>query len=554
MAITAFNLLTRSRFKIAVLLLIFCNVYLINGQDLPYGYFYRVYFRDKGDNSTENYEPGDLLSARAINRRLKAGITVPDFRDLPVYAEYLNQVSSSGLKLHCTSKWMNTALFKSSSVFDINALLKLPFVSSVRIVKTPGAKNNSIDKLSFQTEISSLFSFDRPLTMLNGDIIHNSGFDGKGILIAVLDGGFINSDIISSLNDLRNRNGIKATYNFVNKNKTVYGYHNHGTAVLSVLAGELDGILQGTAPGAEYLLLKTEDVESEFPVEEDFWAAGAEFADSAGVDIISSSLGYFSFDNPALNYKYSDLDGNTSFITKVADIAASKGILVVNSAGNERNNDWQRIIFPADGDSVLAIGAVDGYNIISSFSSAGPSADNRIKPDIAAMGVSVPAQISSASVERLNGTSLACPVISGMAACLLQAVPRAVNTDLLEILRYSGNKYDFPDSLYGYGIPDMVKALTKLQDKYIIIPDNESVVGPNPTTGNIEITFLDQPELLSVEIISLAGKIVFTKEFLNFAGRSLQITELQNMEQGIYFVRIKIPASVTVHKIIKLSN
>ena len=213
--------------------------------------------------------------------------------------------------------------------------------------------------------------------MINGYPIHDSGYDGKNVLIAVLDGGFMNADQISSLNGLRNRNGIKATYDFVKKNKTVYNSSTHGTAVLSVLAGNLPGLIEGTAPGADYLLLKTEDVESEFPCEEDFWAAGAEYADSAGADIISSSLGYFNFDDSTLNYKYSDLDGKTAFVTRVADIAASKGILVVNSAGNERNSFWKRIIFPSDGDSVIAVGAVDGNNTISSFSSAGPSADGQ---------------------------------------------------------------------------------------------------------------------------------------------------------------------------------
>ena len=205
-----------------------------------------------------------------------------------------------------------------------------------KLLKTPGKKNNFNDKLDFKIEQADLPPFDRPVTMVNGNPLHNSGYDGKNILIAVLDGGFINADQISSLNGLRNRNGIKTTYDFVKKNNSVYNSSSHGTAVLSVLAGKITGQIEGTAPGADYLLLKTEDVESEFPCEEDFWAAGAEFADSSGADIISSSLGYFNFDDPTLNYKYSDLDGNTAFVTRVADIAASKGILVVNSAGNER--------------------------------------------------------------------------------------------------------------------------------------------------------------------------------------------------------------------------
>ncbi|MCX6262569.1 MAG: S8 family peptidase, partial [Bacteroidia bacterium] len=420
--------------------------------------------------------------------------------------------------------------------------------------KTPGLKNNFNDKLNFQAVQADLPPFDRPVTMVNGYPLHNSGFDGKGILIAVLDGGFTNADQISSLGDLQNRKGIKATYNFVENNEFVYSFHNHGTAVLSVLAGKIPGFIEGTAPGAEYLLLRTEDVDSEFPCEEDLWAAGAEFADSAGADIISSSLGYFNFDDPALNYKVSDLDGNSAFVTRVADIAASKGILVVNSAGNERNKDWKRIIFPADGDSVVAAGAVDGNNYISDFSSAGPSADSRIKPDNVAMGVSVPVQISVTSIARSSGTSFSCPVLSGIAACLMQAVPHALNTDIIKVLHSSADRYSSPDSLYGYGIPDMVNALAKLQDLYVKVPDEETIAGPNPTTGNIEITFREPPEFLTVEIVSMTGKIIFRKDFPDYAGRTLSITELQNMEQGVYFIRLIKGINVNVHKIIKLRN
>ena len=549
-----FNLSKGIGMKIAFTLFLLSSANWLYCQGSTYLYFYRVHFRDKGENATGNYTPEDLLSTRAIDRRQKAGIPVPDFRDIPVYMGYLNKISAVGFKLHCTSRWMNTALFKTLWPADINTILDLPFVSDVQIVKTPGKKSSFNDKLDFQIEQADIPPFDRPVTMVNGYPLHNSGYDGKGILIAVLDGGFINADQISSLNELRNRRGIKATYDFVENNGFVNNFHNHGTAVLSVLAGKIPGFIEGTAPGADYLLLRTEDVESEFPVEEDFWTAGAEFADSAGADIISSSLGYYNFDDSTLNYKYSDLDGNSTFVTRVADIAALKGILVVNSAGNERNKKWKSIIFPSDGDSVLAVGAVDGNNFISTFSSSGPSSDGRIKPDNVAMGVSVPVQTTPTSIDRSNGTSFSCPVISGMAACLMQAVPQALNTDVIEALHSSANKHNSPDSLYGYGIPDMVLALKKLEDLYVKIPDEESIACPNPTTGDIEITFREPPEKLTIEIISMTGKIVFRKEFSDFAGRTLRITELQNKEQGIYFIRFIKGTGVNVLKIIKLRN
>jgi hypothetical protein len=390
--------------------------------------------------------------------------------------------------------------------------------------------------------------------MVNGKALHNSGFDGKGILIAILDGGYSDADKINSLNGLRLRKGIKATYDFVNNNQNVYNSSSHGTAVLSVIAGNLPGFIEGSAPGANFLLLKTEDVASEFPCEEDLWAAGAEYADSAGADIISSSLGYFTFDDSSMNYKISELDGDKAFITRVADIAASKGILVVNSAGNERNKSWQYIIFPSDGDSVLAVGAVNGNNLIADFSSSGPSSDKRIKPDNVAMGVSIPVQITENTVNRSSGTSFSCPVMSGMAACLMQAVKKAKNTDIINAIHQSGDRYNLPDPLYGYGIPDMIQALNYTQDIYVKIPEEGPIVSPNPTTGNLEIIFSTPPQNVRIEIFSASGKIIFQKDFEDFAGRTIFVTELQHAVQGIYLMRIKTPSGTTVRKVIKLKS
>ena len=439
---------------------------LIQAQD--FSYFYRVSFRDKGANTPSMFSPSDLLSQRAIDRRIKSGIEVPDYTDLPVSREYINQVSALGFTLHCTSRWMNTALFKTKDEAETSPLLSFPFVSEVELVKRPAGKSSFADKLETITSADAPPPWDRPLTMVNGYPLHNAGYDGSGILIAVLDGGFTYADKASSLALLRSRNGIKYTYDFVNNNTYVYNYHTHGTMVLSVLAGQIINAIRGTAPDADFMLLRTEDGASEFPVEEDFWAAGAEFADSSGADIISSSLGYFTFDAPEMNHTYADLDGNTTFITRAADIAASKGIVVVNSAGNERNKPWLRIIAPSDGDSVLSSAAVDGYNKISAFSSAGPSADGQVKPDIATLGVSIVVQANETQLARLSGTSFSCPVLSGMTACLMEAVPEADVMEIIDALHSSADRYNNPDSLYGYGIPDMNRTLSILQDLYLV--------------------------------------------------------------------------------------
>jgi subtilisin family serine protease len=540
------------------LILVLSMTYLLSGnfvygQGTTYNYFYRVYFKDKGNYNVNSFKATDLLSEKAISRRQKAGIPDLDLSDLPVNTTYINQIISKGFCLHCTSKWLNTALFKTQNQSDISIILNFPFIRDVKIVKKPVGKSNYTNKLDFIEEQADI-PFDRPITMLNGFPLHYSGYDGTGILIAVLDGGFYKADLISSLDELRERNGIKGTYNVIDKNEFVYDFHNHGTAVLSVLAGRISGMIEGTAPGADFWLLRTEDVSTEFPVEEDFWAAGAEFADSVGADIISSSLGYYNFDDPAMNYKFSEMDGNTTFVTRAADMAASKGILVVCSAGNERITAWKRIIAPSDGDSVIAAGAVDGQYNISTFSSAGPSADRRIKPDNVAQGVSVPVQTDENSVGRASGTSFSCPVLSGMCACVMQAVPKALNTDIIYNLHICADRYNSPDSLYGYGIPDMVQVVTRLQENLVTIPDNETITGPNPFSGDIEITFKHIPDLLTLEIYSASGDVIIKRNYKEYIGRTLKISDLQNSQQGVYFIRLITANGTFTHKVIKINN
>jgi serine protease AprX len=525
----------------------------LSAQAATYNYFYRVYFRDKGNQNPANFRASDLISVKAQKRRDKAGIPYPVINDLPVNQEYIKQVISKGFTLHCTSKWLNTALFKTINQDDINLLLSLPFVSNAKIVKRPVGKGLYPGKLDLQlTNNNDNPPFNRPITMLNGQLLHNSGFNGDGILIAVLDGGFIKADQISSLENLRARNGIKGTYDMILRNKYVYNYHYHGTGVLSVLAGDIPEYIEGSAPGADYWLIRTEDTNSEFPVEEDYWAAGAEYADSLGADIISSSLGYYKFDDPVMNYKFSEMNGKSTFVSRAAEAAASKGILVVNSAGNERTNEWKRIIAPSDGDSVLAAGAVDGNNFISSFSSAGPSADGRVKPDNAAHGVSVVLQIEPQTLVRANGTSFSCPVLSGMCACLMQAVPKALNMNIIDALHKNGDRYNKPDSLYGYGIPDMVNTLKMLQDYFVTKPDDKTSIGPNPFTENLEVTFREVPGTLRVQIFNTSGKQLINKFYYDYIGRRIAINDLQNAPEGLYFVKLTSSSWTVTHKVVKL--
>ena len=515
-------------------------------------YFYRIYFTDKGNVSISNYLPEQLLSPAAVARREKCGITALSFSDLPVSTEYINNVTQKGLSLRCTSKWMNTALFSSASAINTETLDNLTFIENVQLVKLPvKPAKRAFSKYGTTGPAAPADEFD-PNVPLNGTLLHQSGFTGKNVTIAVLDAGFINADVIESLEALRQRGGIIATHDFVTGNRDVYGYNNHGTSVLTILAGSIPGIISGTATGADYLLLRTEDDASEFPVEEDFWAAGAEYADSAGADIISSSLGYFMFDDKAMDYSFSDMDGNTAFVTRAADAAASKGMLVVASAGNERNKVWIRILAPSDGDSVMCIGAVKQDLAISDFSSAGYSSDGRVKPDVVAPGVNLPLQYEPGRWRAGSGTSFSCPVISGLCASLMQAVPAATASEVMTAVRESSDRYDNPDTLYGYGLPDFISALKKLEDIRTYKPEVIMTAGPNPFNDEVKLWFRDTPGRMSVSVTDNSGRIIMKREFPAYAARSFILTGFGNSGQGIYFIKVSTDLGDRTFKMIRI--
>lgn len=545
----------RLKFAITALtLLIIVQCQPVKCQEKVWNYFYRIHFTDKGDNDVSGFSPEDLLSERATERRRKAGIAVPDYRDLPVWKDYTDQIEMTGLTLHCTSKWLNTALFKSSVPADPGMLDQFPFIKDVKIVRSPVSKGFTHDKSEDDLSSRDLPPYNNSLSMINGLRVLSSGLTGEGVLIAVIDGGFTNADLIPSLDNLRNRNGIKGTYDFADRDEFVYDYNDHGTAVMSVLAGMLPGAIEGSAPGADYLLLRSEITESEYPAEEDLWTAAAEFADSIGADIISSSLGYCTFDDPLMDYSFSDMDGDKAFVTKAADIAASKGILVVNSAGNERKTPWVRIIAPSDGDSVLAVGAVDGDRIISSFSSAGPGSDRQVKPDIVSQGVSVPVQVSPAMISRASGTSFSCPLISGMCACIMQAVPQATNFEIISALQSASDRHLTPDSLYGFGIPDIEKTIAILQEKHVPKPASGIVVFPNPFRNKLFINFSAIPEKLTLELFDQSGRLLMKRKYSDFVSRSLTLDDLPVPGKGVYFVRFITQDETYIHKIIKVED
>jgi len=516
-------------------------------------FFYRIYFTDKNAGLSD-YPPGQLLSPAAIERREKLGIPVPEMNDLPVSMEYISALTDQGLTYKCASRWMNTALFTSPVLLDTEALGLLPYIERAKLVKLPAdPSKKTYGKYGTVMLEADADEFD-PRVPLNGTALHQSGFTGTGVTIAVLDAGFVNADRIESLATLMQRGGVKATRDFVTGAEYVYDYHTHGTSVLSILAGNLPGLISGTAPGADYILLRTEDDASEYPVEEDYWAAGAEYADSAGADIITSSLGYFTFDDPSMNYSFSDMDGKSTFVTQAADIAASKGIVVIASAGNERNKEWLRILAPSDGDGVLSVGAVTQELTISDFSSAGYSYDGRVKPDVVAPGVSLTIQFEPDRVHRGSGTSFSCPVISGLTASLMQAVPKASPPEIITALHQSSDRFLNPDSLYGYGLPDFLKTLRLLEDIHSYIPEEGMTAGPNPFFDEIYIWFPAPPGHLSVTVTSIDGSVVMNRHYPVYAARSYRLDGFGKTGQGLCFVKVTTEDESKVFKMIRLNR
>jgi hypothetical protein len=516
-------------------------------------WFYRVWFKDKTDQISD-YSPEQLLSHAALNRRAKYGIPLLTESDIPVSRQYLTSLAGSGLETRCTSRWLNTAVLSSAQPVEITAIEDYDFIDSICIVKHPVEPSKKIPNKYGLIEMHDQQAAFDPRIPVNGHILHQSGLTGRNVTIAVLDAGFAYADAIESLEPLRQRNGIVSTWDFVNRSAYVFDYHSHGTSVLSILAGVLPGIINGTAPGADYMLLRTEDDRTEFPIEQDYWVAAAEYADSAGADIITSSLGYYTFDDPSMDYSFSDMDGNTTFVTRGADIAASKGILVVSSAGNERNKEWIRIIAPSDGVSVLGIGAVKHDLTISDFSSAGNSSDGRVKPDVVAPGVSIPIQFEPLVWHSGSGTSFSCPVVSGLCASLMQAVPKASPADIMKVVQESSDRYLQPDTLYGYGLPDFLKALRLAEERHSFIPEVKMTAGPNPFTEEIILWFHEPPVHLTITVSTLSGRTVIEKYFPSFAARSFRLSGLGTLAQGLYLVRVVTDQGERVFKMIRTNK
>lgn len=545
----------------------------------PLGPGYVIHFSDKNNSPYTIANPSEFLSEAAIDRRNRQNIPI-QMDDIPVNETYLQAITNAGAQIAAVSRWFNTAAVWIQNPNIIPGLQALPFVSAV--VPMSGSSGNTANKVNlkskpfFDNEIYDLplvqhssktllndyynyGSADNQIQMINGKLLHNQGYRGQGIAIAVLDAGFSNVDIIPAFDSLRAHGRILGTRDFVLPGNNVYQsfMHPHGTMVLSTMGAQLPGLMVGTAPEASYWLLRTEDANgppgnSEYLMEEYFWIAGAEFADSVGVWVINSSLGYYEFDDSSQNHTYEDMDGNSTPITLGADRAAGKGIFVVNSAGNEGSSAWQYIIAPSDGNQVMAVGAVNASGNYAGFSSIGPSADGRVKPDIAAQGSGTAFVGSNGNVSSGSGTSFSSPVLAGMAACLWQTNMNVNRMQVYEAIVQSGSQYQNPDYLLGYGIPDFEQAQLMLTSNDIM-PGRKDLISvyPNPSSSFIRIES-SQPEnaIHRVIISDISGKALLTLDYSRVNKVTIE-DGLVKLPAGIYLLRVDLDSGPETIKLIK---
>lgn len=520
--------------------------------------FYWVGFTDKNNTSFSLDDPGKYLSERAIQRRERQQIAI-DSLDLPVNRNYIKSVTGLGVELVNTSKWLNGITVKSTIDSFQYKILQLSFVKEVQLTKKIGTKS-AYNKWSTESESGSE-SIDTSyyglsvsqVSTLNGQFLHNQGYRGQGMHIAILDGGFLNVNIYPAFDSLRANGQILGTKDFVNPQSSIYATHYHGMSVLSCMGGNIPGQLIGTAPDASYWLLRSEDTDSENLIEEDNWVAAAEFADSVGCDVINSSLGYSTFDDTAMNHTYEEMDGKTTRVTRGANIAAKRGMLVFVSAGNEGNKTWRYISAPSDGANVLGVGAMNKDTTAASFSSYGPAFGGQTKPNVSAIGWNTYMQLSSGTLGYANGTSFSSPVMAGMAACYWQSVRHVPAAEIKKTIEKFSHLYSNPHSQLGFGVPDFEKAwwyyfpmgIADLEESV------DWLVYPNPVVDDLVLQKKSANSgKTDVAIFSVDGKVLMQKTFSD--GNRFVIEGMNQLPVGILILKISSEGKTESFKLSKI--
>jgi hypothetical protein len=511
-----------------------------------------VYFSDKPNAASYLSNPLSMLTQRSLDRRVAQGIPL-DNLDVPIAQTYIDQVTAAtGITVKAKSKWLN-ALHIRGTQANIQALTSLSFVSSVKFanqaLNSRTSINNSENIVSKQMDVAVNFNYGtsaNQIQMLNGHLLHQQNYTGAGKIIAVLDSGFQNVNTATPFQRLFTNNLILGGYNYVSQSTNVYALDYHGTMVLSCMGGYVDGQLVGTAPDAQYYLFVTEDVASENPVEESYLVEAAEEADRLGVDVITSSLGYFGYDNPNYSHTYSEMTGNQAFASRGANIAFSKGIVVVASAGNSGASSNPYVGVPAEATNVLAIGAVKPDETYATFSSIGPSFDGRVKPDIMAQGQAAVVSNTSGAIVTANGTSFSGPIMAGMITSFWSAVPSLKATQVVQFVKQSADRYTAPTNLFGYGIPDFQLALTNALGNEIF--DNGNVfLYPNPVQDSVTI-HLPSNQSAELYFYNSLGQMINQFHISN----SETSISLEKLTSGIYFYELSLKDKTQKGKLLKL--
>lgn len=515
-----------------------------------------IYFTDKQNVAVSIANPISILTQAAIDRKNLHGTPI-DARDVPVNQSYISQIKSAvGVTVFAKSKWFNCVYVRGTQT-DIQALASLSFVDSIDFVdsnlNSRGASDEKMKKfqpVNKQLDVQTNFVYGNSVNqveMMNVDYLHQQGYTGEGVLIAVLDAGFPNVNTLAAFQRMRTNGDLLNGYDFVDDtdDEFLFSGSGHGTSVLSTITGFVQNDFVGTAPDASIYLFRTEDVGSESPVEMAYWVEAAERADSLGVFIINISLGYSVFDNPAYSYQTSEMDGETAFISKAASIAFEKGMLLVCSAGNGGGDpSWGIVTAPADSPGAFTIGAVDANGNYAAFSSTGPTADNRTKPDVVAQGAAAAVITPSGNISTSNGTSFSSPITAGAIASLWQADMGKTNAEIMQIVRESASQFNNPDIFLGYGIPDFQTALANLSTKKINVENNISVY-PNPISDKLHIDFSKENTSASIEIYSILGEKILEKQLEN------DFLDVSGLVSGIYLVKIVSNDTVSIFKILK---
>ncbi|MBL7981413.1 MAG: S8 family serine peptidase [Flavobacteriales bacterium] len=526
---------------------VFCSL-VSQAQTAPDTYW--VQFTDKTNTPYSLDAPEQFLSARAIARRQAQGIALDEL-DLPVDPAYITGVLATGdVQLVNRSKWFNAITIRTSDTDALLAIQQLPFVQQLRSTQQLHGTPVSPDKFALPMTPTERgggsgdygASFTQ-IAMLNGHELHAMNAQGQGMLIGVLDSGFDQANTINAFDELRNREGIVLTRDMVNHDGDVYADHWHGRSVLSCLAAVMPGYLIGTAPAADYVLVRTEEAATEYIVEEDNWVAGAELCDSLGCDVLNTSLGYTRFDDPAQDHAYADMNGLTARISIASGIAAMKGMVPVNSAGNSGQSEWYYISAPADAINILAVGAVGDQEQAAPFSSRGPSADGRVKPDVMAMGWgAIGLDAAGEFVVPISGTSFSSPILAGLVACLWQLHPGRTATEIMDAVRRSASLWTAPNDSMGYGIPDFMQAHLFLDATTSISEEANNArmkVQPVPFADRLEVLLPAAVQgAWTAEVVDAAGRVQWRTSGRDAGSERIVLTGLRALDSGVYVLRI----------------